>query len=113
MKKEDLRRGMGLGGWLTNYKRFAVLPKEYRYTITLGDEEHFDRYITEKDVAYIASKGFDHVRLAFDQVVMEELKALNDVAYVRFASVYREIKDVDTFLREIEKIAKKKDHVGK
>ena len=74
MKKEDIRRGMGLGGWLTNYKRFAVLPKEYRYTITLGDEEHFDRYITEKDAAYIASQGFDHVRLAFDQVVMEELK---------------------------------------
>ena len=40
--------------------------------------------------------------------VMEKLRELDDVAYVRFASVYREFKDVDTFLREIEKLAKKK-----
>lgn len=40
--------------------------------------------------------------------VMEKLRDLDDVAYVRFASVYREFKDVDTFLREIEKLAKKK-----
>ena len=40
--------------------------------------------------------------------VMDKLRELDDVAYVRFASVYREFKDVDTFLREIEKLAKKK-----
>ena len=37
-------------------------------------------------------------------LVMEKLKALDDVAYVRFASVYREFKDVDTFLSEINKM---------
>ena len=42
------------------------------------------------------------------RLVMEGLRELDDVAYVRFASVYKEFKDVDTFLREIEKIAKKK-----
>ena len=42
------------------------------------------------------------------ELVMEKLRDLDDVAYVRFASVYREFKDVDTFLREIEKLAKKK-----
>lgn len=41
-------------------------------------------------------------------LVMKGLAKLDDVAYVRFASVYKEFKDVDTFLREIEKIAKKK-----
>ncbi|WP_434311603.1 transcriptional regulator NrdR [Hominifimenecus sp. rT4P-3] len=41
------------------------------------------------------------------ELVMEHLRQLDDVAYVRFASVYREFKDVDTFLREIEKVAKK------
>ncbi len=40
-------------------------------------------------------------------MVMEGLRGLDDVAYVRFASVYREFKDVDTFIREIEKLAKK------
>ena len=45
---------------------------------------------------------------AIGELVMEKLRDLDDVAYVRFASVYREFKDVDTFLREIEKLAKKK-----
>lgn len=35
------------------------------------------------------------------ELVMERLKALNDIAYVRFASVYREFKDVNTFLEEL------------
>ncbi|MDF1655132.1 MAG: transcriptional regulator NrdR [Coxiellaceae bacterium] len=38
--------------------------------------------------------------------VMEELKALDQVAYVRFASVYRSFQDVDEFSREIEKLQK-------
>ncbi len=41
------------------------------------------------------------------EMVMDALRELDDVAYVRFASVYKEFKDVDTFLKEIEKIAKK------
>ena len=39
-----------------------------------------------------------------DEVVMEKLKALDPVAYVRFASVYREFKDVSTFMDEIKMI---------
>ena len=40
--------------------------------------------------------------------VMKGLKALDTVAYVRFASVYKEFKDIDTFLSEIERILGKK-----
>ena len=73
MKKiEGLQKGMGIGGWLTNYKRFNVLPKDMRLKITIGDIEHFESYITERDVAYIASLGMDHIRLGFDQIVIEE-----------------------------------------
>lgn len=63
---------MGIGGWLTNYKRFNVLPPERRMMITVGDMEHFQSYITERDVAYIASLGMDHIRLGFDQIVIEK-----------------------------------------
>ena len=42
-------------------------------------------------------------------LVMEKLKDIDEVAYVRFASVYREFKDLDTFLRELEKIRSGKD----
>lgn len=38
------------------------------------------------------------------EMVMEKLKEIDQVAYVRFASVYREFKDIDSYLLEIEKI---------
>lgn len=37
------------------------------------------------------------------EIVMDKLKAIDAVAYVRFASVYREFKDVNTFMEEIKK----------
>ena len=40
------------------------------------------------------------------EIVMDELKTLDEVAYVRFASVYREFKDVNTFMDELKKILK-------
>lgn len=42
------------------------------------------------------------------EMVMDKLKELDEVAYVRFASVYREFKDVNTFLNELEKIYKRR-----
>jgi transcriptional repressor NrdR len=41
------------------------------------------------------------------ELVMLKLKEHDQVAYVRFASVYREFKDVDTFLKEIKDLMKK------
>ena len=41
------------------------------------------------------------------EMVMEKLKAIDAVAYVRFASVYREFKDVETYLAELQAILKK------
>lgn len=38
------------------------------------------------------------------EIVMDKLKDLDAVAYVRFASVYREFKDVNTFMDELKKI---------
>ena len=43
------------------------------------------------------------------EIVMEELMNLEEVAYVRFASVYREFKDVNTFMNEIKKILSKEE----
>lgn len=69
---QGFSRGMGIGGWLTNYKRFNVLPNEWRFPLSVGDFEHFETYITRRDIEYIASLGMDHIRLGFDQVVIEE-----------------------------------------
>ena len=41
------------------------------------------------------------------EIVMDKKKDLDDVAYVRFASVYREFKDVNTFMSELKKMLDK------
>ena len=64
--------GMGIGGWLTNYKRFNVLPDKWKLNFSPGDYEHFETYITQADIRNIASFGVDHIRLGFDQIVLEE-----------------------------------------
>lgn len=44
---------------------------------------------------------------AIGELVMKKLQEVDEVAYVRFASVYREFKDVNTFMEEIGKLLKK------
>ena len=41
------------------------------------------------------------------ELVMEKLKELDEVAYVRFASVYRQFKDINTFMNELNKLLNK------
>lgn len=45
--------------------------------------------------------------------VMNKLRIKDDVAYVRFASVYREFRDVETFVREIQDMKKSEDTTSK
>lgn len=45
---------------------------------------------------------------AIGELVMEELRSLDDVAFVRFASVYRSFQDVNEFSQEIERLGKGK-----
>ena len=40
------------------------------------------------------------------EFVMNELKPVDEIAYIRFASVYRQFKDVDAFFKEIESMKK-------
>jgi transcriptional repressor NrdR len=47
------------------------------------------------------------------EMAMEKLKKLDDVAYVRFASVYREFKDADTFISELKTLLKKTSRKAK
>ena len=56
----------------------------------------------EKDIFSREEKEIESK--AIGEIVMERLKSLDGVAYVRFASVYREFKDINTFLQEIKKI---------
>ena len=42
------------------------------------------------------------------QLVMEKLKGVDEVAYVRFASVYRQFKDINTFMEELTRLLEEK-----
>ena len=42
------------------------------------------------------------------EMVMRKLKERDEVAYVRFASVYREFKDIDTFIKELSSLKRRK-----
>lgn len=42
------------------------------------------------------------------ELLMDRLKGLDKIAYVRFASVYRDFQDVDAFLREVSELMKQK-----
>ena len=55
----------------------------------------------EGDIFDSADREIASTRIG--EIVMEHLKALDAVAYVRFASVYREFKDVSTFMDELKK----------
>ena len=46
---------------------------------------------------------------AIGELAMLKLKGIDDVAYVRFASVHREFKDIDTFLKELSKLKNVKE----
>lgn len=46
-------------------------------------------------------------------LVMDKLRELDEVSYVRFASVYREFKDVETFMKELKDLMKKQKKATK
>ncbi len=62
---------------------------------TLGDIEY---EIQSRDSNEITSKEIG-------KIVLEKLKELDDVAYLRFASVYKSFKNAETFVREAEKLS--------
>lgn len=41
------------------------------------------------------------------EMVMDRLRGIDEVSYVRFASVYKQFKDIDTFKKELEEMSKK------
>ena len=52
--------------------------------------------------------AFDRTRLLLGEAAMEKLKNIDEVAYVRFASVYRQFKDISTFKKELDKLLSEK-----
>jgi len=98
IKKDDNReqydRAKSEGGVLRACYKRPVSAADIQKTIDAIETDIFSR--EEKEIP----------SSVIGEIVMERLKALDAVAYVRFASVYREFKDVNTFMEEIKKILK-------
>ena len=58
----------------------------------------------ETDIFSLEEKEIPSTKIG--EIVMEHLENVDPVAYVRFASVYREFKDVNTFMDELKKVLK-------
>ena len=59
-----------------------------------------------REIEMRAYNGYDQevTSQAIGEMVMEGLKLLDEVAYVRFASVYRQFRDIQTFMNELNKL---------
>ena len=64
-----------------------------------------------RDIEMRAYNSYDQeiTSQAIGEMVMEGLKALDEVAYVRFASVYRQFRDIQTFMDELNKLLMDKE----
>lgn len=63
-----------------------------------------DQFVDEVEVDIFNKEDREILSSKIGEIVMNRLQALDPVAYVRFASVYREFKDVNTFMDELKKI---------
>lgn len=98
IKKDDVRepydRGKIEKGILSSCHKRPVSYEQIMSAVEDIENEIFN--IEEKEVS----------SQLIGEIVMKRLKDLDQVAYVRFASVYREFKDVNTFMDEITKLLK-------
>lgn len=70
------------------------------------------RKVTEEQVTKVINEleekwsgiGKEVPSKAIGEGIMEALKSLDEVAYIRFASVYRQFKDIETFKKELQKL---------
>lgn len=81
-------------------RRSIQLPLQKR-PVTLDEQEAMISRI-EKRIRQLGEREISSKSLG--EVVMVELKELDDVAYVRFASVYRDFQDIEAFRQELQNI---------
>ena len=92
--RQQYNRSKLEGGILRACYKRPVPAAEIKQTIDEVEQEIFSREEKEVPSSLVG------------EMVMDKLRVLDAVAYVRFASVYREFKDVNTFMEELKKVLK-------
>lgn len=94
-RREPFQRQKLLAGLVTACKK---RPISLRVLEEIVDD--IERTIRQEGESEVTSREIG-------EAVMERLRDVDEVAYVRFASVYREFRDITTLLGEVEKLLKK------
>lgn len=79
----------------------GILRSCHKRPVSVTDVEKLVEDIENKVLNSMA-KEIDSVQIG--EYVMEGLKGIDEIAYVRFASVYRQFKDINTFMQELNKM---------
>ena len=72
--------------------------------------EQIEEMVTGIEAELFSTSAGEVQSSEIGEAVMEKLKDLDEVAYVRFASVYRQFKDIDTFMDGLQKILKDREN---
>ena len=93
------------GRRFTTYEKVETIP----LIVIKKDKnrETYDRKKIESGIIRSCHKRLEAKEVestTIGEIVMDKIKDLDQVAYVRFASVYREFKDVNTFMNELSKL---------
>jgi len=91
--KEIFDRNKLLSGMLKACEKRPVNAEEIVNEIETELQNSLSNEVTTKEIG---------------EMVMAKLKERDEVAYVRFASVYREFKDIDTFIKELSSLKRRK-----
>ena len=95
--RESFDRNKVLGGIIKACEKRSVSEEEMK-KIARDIETHLQNQLQPEVPSY-----------KIGELVMERLKEIDEVAYVRFASVYREFKDINTFMNELKTLMTEKN----
>lgn len=95
-RREPLSRAKILNGILRACEKRPISSETIEKAVDEVEREVRSRLDREVTSTYIG------------ELVMDKLREIDDVAYVRFASVYRQFKDVDSFIAEVQQLRKER-----
>jgi transcriptional repressor NrdR len=97
------------------------VPYEREKIIAGLQKACYKRPVSVEQIQQIADKVEEDIFKNFDkevtstfigESVMKQLREVDNVAYIRFASVYRDFKDADDLIEEVRQVIAVKDHTG-
>ncbi len=88
----------------------GLLHAAEKRPISMGQLEGI---VNQAEALIVDSPEREVTTTALGQLLMERLRQLDKVAYVRFASVYMDFKDVNEFLNELNRLLQHRDAAGK